>query len=160
MRKVFALFLALILCLSMVACGGSNDATKATDVPTEPETTSPINKFVGVYTGNQTYTAKGDYAGTVVYVELEKTMTLYADGTGTIEKRLKESYKDDAIGTVIETCKVTWQDDGTYISITETTTQHKYETSKVGNSFTMTYELKGLQMFCPNESFARWTKKP
>lgn len=33
MKKVFALFLALILCLSMVACGGGNDAANATEAP-------------------------------------------------------------------------------------------------------------------------------
>ena len=152
MKKALSLILALVLCLSLCACGSGNNNNANTP-------TSPNSKFIGVYTGNQTYTAKGDYANTVVYVELEKTMTLNADGTGIIEKRLKEAYKVDAIGTVIETCKITWQADGTYISITETTTQHKYESSKIGNSFTMTYELKGTQMFCPNESFARWTKK-
>ena len=150
MKKAISLFLLLALCLSLCACGNGKDSG------TPP--TDPVSKFVGVYTGNQTYTAKGDYVNTVVYVELEKTMTLNADGTGIIEKRLKESYKTDAIGTVIETCKVTWQDDGTYISITETTTDHKYEASRIGNSFTMTYELKGIQMYCPNETFARWTK--
>jgi hypothetical protein len=33
MKKVLALFLALILCLSMVACGGGNDATNPTEAP-------------------------------------------------------------------------------------------------------------------------------
>ena len=49
MKKAISLLLALVLCLSLCACGGGNDTTKTTEVPTtttpattEPEPTAPI----------------------------------------------------------------------------------------------------------------------
>lgn len=40
MKKTISLLLALILCLSLCACGGSNDSPKATEAPVEaPEST-------------------------------------------------------------------------------------------------------------------------
>ena len=35
MKKLIALFLEAIMCLSLIACGGGNDAPEATDAPTE-----------------------------------------------------------------------------------------------------------------------------
>lgn len=41
MKKALSLFLALVLCLSLCACGGGNDTPKATEAPTETPTEAP-----------------------------------------------------------------------------------------------------------------------
>lgn len=41
MKKTIALLLALVLCLSLCACGGGNDTPETTEAPTKPAPTEP-----------------------------------------------------------------------------------------------------------------------
>ena len=146
MKKAISLIMAFVLCLGLCACGNQSSNNEN-------------SKFVGTYTSDDTVTVN---RGTVI--STKKTMTLRSDGTGYIEEVSSESFDSDPIGTVIKKYNVTWQCDEIYITIETTLTYHKYSAIDyfnvaIGESDSVTYELKGTQLFRPNQSFAQWDKK-
>ena len=151
MKKAISLIMAFVLCLGLCACGNQSSNNESSN--------NENSKFVGTYTSDDTVTVN---RGTVI--STKKTMTLRSDGTGYIEEVSSESFDSDPIGTVIKKYNVTWQCDETYITIETTLTYHKYSAIDyfnvaIGDSNSVTYELKGTQLFRPNQSFAQWDKK-
>ena len=120
MKKVLSLILALVICLSLCACGGTTNSTEpSTTEPaiTEPSATEPIEKelkelvigtWVREYEYNDTY-----------YVT---TINIYKGGTGTFGTvETEDDYKTLVTNDPFQTTpsKTTWetQDDILNISI-------------------------------------------
>ena len=72
MKKTIALLLALVLCLSLVACGGGNEIPNTTEAPTEAEKTDL--KIIGTWITDPSY---NDY---VLVINNDNTGSLSVDG--------------------------------------------------------------------------------
>ena len=139
MKKVFAIMLALVMGLSLCACGeNSNHARK---------------KYIGTYIGN---------SGTFAYKSQEE-LTLQADGTGFFESHVTNidygsicEAHDFYILAPLESYDVTWEvDDNGYITIhfqgkkyyKRGDLDYYYIEDGIAESFTSVYEMKGAQLF-------------
>lgn len=86
MKKVISLVLALLMCLSLCACGGNN-APEATETPTETQTIELKDCVVGTWERNFT-TSDGE--------EVKQVIEAYKGGTGkffiyTVENGLEKN---------------------------------------------------------------------
>ncbi len=98
MKKALSLLLALVMCLSLCACGGNKE----------------MKKYAGIYSGNIHY-YEAIYGPEKLY-NME-TLTLNADGTGHYEVTATSSGKFILEGTTLQSGDVTWEVSDNYIVV-------------------------------------------
>ena len=145
MKKALSLILVFALCFGLCACGGTTN-----------------QKYVGTYTNTSAYLSASisePFRGSVLYkddaVSCDKTITLNADGTGTVTFTPTEEVEFTNKAVFDEMCNgtLTWSVDGEYLSVT----YHLITYVDSNDSFKMTdtrreitqsdtYELKGTQL--------------
>ena len=104
MKKTLSLILALILCLSLCACG-----------------TTSTSQFVGTYEDKYSiteYYSGWGYNNLTHQISCTEVLTLNDGGTGTFETTATSSGEYYQVGDVIEKGTVKWTDEGDYITIT------------------------------------------
>lgn len=154
MKKVISLLLALVMCLSMCACGVNN---------TETSNNSQNKKYVGIY--------ENEYSVGSFAVFYTVSLELLPDGTGTytgIATKVDASQCTIGLeeGDVVRKGTVDWEVSDDYIvihySITLNLTKKllgKWSTTtQEPESWTETYELKGSKLINVTRASDTWDK--
>ena len=157
MKKTLSLILALILCLSLCACG--------------------VNKYVGTYTDETI----GVYRVEDIHFKTTNIMTLNANGTGTLIMKATESVSPSysaennyeiKAGDILCQYTLNWEDVDGYLVVDGTGQRYytpsagypgqiiDYSRDKIGAQITMSesYELKGNKLFIAGRDLASFTK--
>lgn len=154
MKKVISLLLALVMCLSMCACGVNN---------TETSNNSQNQKYVGIY--------ENEYNAGSFAVFYTVSLELLPDGTGTYTGIATEVDASQCTigleeGDVVSEGTVAWEVSDDYIvihySITLSLTNKllgKWSTTtQEPKSWTETYELKGSKLINVTRDSDTWDK--
>lgn len=141
MKKAISLILALVLCLSLCACGDNKE----------------LEKYYGTYEWEIAY-----MASVADYVSAKETITISKNGTGTFCVVCTKDSQYITADTVLAEGTISWEEVDGYIVITSSGTTYLNEESHFagnghynfyhanGNSplnNTKTYELKGNKLF-------------
>ena len=148
MKKALSLILALVMCLSLCACGSS--------------------KYIGSY--HKEYNIAGNgYWGD--WVRAEEVLELKANGKGTFQVILTHNSENISAGTVVREGTVTWKKSGEYVIITRSGTEYLrkekhpqyddyyyYADGNTPYEQAETYELKGNQLIDVAKPGNKWSK--
>ena len=165
MRKVLCLLLALVMCLSLLACSGNSSNSNK-------EENQEVNnsKYIGTYTTQKQFM---DLSGMKFQTSTE--MVLSADGTGTYVMKattansLMYGKYNVAEGDVLLSYDLQWEESGDYLVINGSGKQY-YELTNTnisamiseGKAVTISesYELKGNKLINVNDTagYAAYTK--
>ena len=146
MKKAVSLFLALVLCLSLSACG--NKGSK---------------KYAGTYTSSNMFmpaSATEDYRGgtlhTVEHVPGKWTLTLNKDGSGTMDftpDHTNYAFSNKAVFDEMCHGTLTWEENGdcvditfTYITYVDPNNSLEMTATRREDVKTYSFEMKGSQL--------------
>ncbi len=137
MKKTISLLLALVLCLSLCACGGGNDTPETTDAPTETttapteekiipptieepttEATQPTEEevealytpYIGKWVCSDDYYVIVNEDGTIVYNDAEYTpeYIVYGDGVAAVLYDAPYTYQGGTETVTAKGCVFVW----------------------------------------------------